>query len=83
MFNPQPQTFDYPYTTVGEEPWDSEWAEDWRKITAIFETIDQLEAQFKQLEVSVLRELSQKKLIIDLKKYAYSLSKIIEQKYTR
>ena len=81
MFNPQPQNYVFPYTTIGDEPWDSEWAEDWRKITAIFETIDKLEAQFKALDVSVLRELSQKKLIIDLKKYAYSLSKVIEHKY--
>lgn len=82
MFDPQPQSYVYPYTTVANEPWDSEWAEDWRKITAIFETIDILEAQFNELDVSVLRELSQKKLIIDLKKYAYSLSKLIETKYT-
>ena len=81
MFNAQTH-ISFPFTTVGSEQWDSEWAKDWRKITAIFATIDQLESQFEELEVSVLRELSQKKLIIDLKKYAYSLSKIIEHKYS-
>ena len=71
----------FPYTTMYDETWDSEWSEDWRKITDIFETIDHLEDLFEGLYVSVLRELTQKKLILDLKKYAYSLSKVIIEKF--
>lgn len=71
----------FPYTTVFDETWDEEWAKDWHKITEIFENIDQLEELFDGLDVSILRELTQKKLIIDLKKYAYSLSKVIIEKY--
>ena len=71
----------HPYKTVFDEPWDYEWAEDWSKISEIFTTIDDLERQFNGLEVSVLRELTQRKLILDLQKYAYSLSKVIVDKY--
>ncbi|MHA1672655.1 MAG: hypothetical protein ACTSYI_03425 [Promethearchaeota archaeon] len=74
-------TMVFPYTTVYDEVWDEEWSEDWRKITDIFETIDHLEDLFEGLEVSVLRELTQQKLILDLKRYAYSLSKVIIDKF--
>lgn len=74
-------TMVFPYKTVYDEAWDEEWAEDWRKITEIFQKIDELEILFNSLYVSVLRELTQQKLIIDLKKYAYSLSKVIIDKY--
>ena len=81
MLHSQSQAMIFPYKTVNSEPWDQEWSEDWRKITEIFAHIDRLEELFNSLDVSILRELTQKKIIIDLQKYAYSLSKIIEQKY--
>ena len=71
----------FPYTTVYDEVWDEEWSEDWRKITDMFATIDHLEDIFEGLEVSIMRDLTQQKLILDLKKYAYSLSKIIIEKF--
>ena len=74
-------TMVFPYTTVYDEVWDEEWSEDWRKITDMFATIDHLEDIFKGLEVSILRDLTQQKLILDLKKYAYSLSKVIIEKF--
>ncbi|WP_457556695.1 hypothetical protein [Candidatus Harpocratesius sp.] len=73
----------FPYKTLYDEAWDEEWAQDWKKITEIFDKIEQLEQLFNSLYVSVLRELSQQKLILDLKKYAYSLSKVIIDKYKR
>ncbi|MHA1775634.1 MAG: hypothetical protein DRO88_05495 [Promethearchaeia archaeon] len=76
-------TMVFPYKTVYDEAWDEEWAADWKKITEIFEKIEELEQLFNSLYVSVLRELTQQKLILDLKKYAYSLSKVIIDKYRR
>ncbi len=73
--------YHFPYKTLYDEAWDSEWAEDWGKIREIFQIIDRLDTLFQKLDVSVLRELTQQKLILDLKKYAYSLSKVIEEKY--
>ena len=61
--------------------WDEEWAIDWINITEIFNTIEKLENLFDEMDVSILRQLSQKKLILGLQHYAYSLSKVIEQKY--
>ena len=61
--------------------WDEEWATDWINITEIFNSIDSLEKLFGEMDVSILRQLSQQKLILGLKHYAYSLSKVIEQKY--
>ena len=81
MIGNQTQKMIFPYKTAYDEPWDSAWAEDWKKITDIFGLIDELENTFNNLDVSVLRELSQKKLIIDLQKYAYSLSVWIQTKY--
>jgi len=71
----------FPYKTVMDEPWDALWAEDWHKIEEIFDTIANLEGLFNSLEVSILREFTQKKLILDLQKYAYSLSKVIREKF--
>ena len=82
MYNPPTQTLIFPYKTVQDEKWDQEWSEDWVKIRAIFDHIDALEDLFNSLDVSILRELTQKKIIIDLQKYAYSLSKMIEIKYS-
>lgn len=62
---------------------DDEWASDWQVIVSIFATIDELEKQFKQLEVNYLREIQQKILILNLQKYAYSLQEYIIEKYSR
>ncbi len=81
MLGNQTQKMIFPYKTAYDETWDEAWANDWKKIHEIFDLVDELEATFNTLEVSILRELSQKKLIIDLQKYAYSLSRWIQQKY--
>ena len=81
MIGNQTQKMIFPYKTAYDETWDEAWANDWKKIHEIFDIVDELEAIFNTLEVSILRELSQKKLIIDLQKYAYSLSVWIQQKY--
>ena len=81
MSGNQTQKMTFPYKTAYDEQWDETWAADWKKISEIFNLIDELESIFNTLEVSILRELSQKKLIIDLQKYAYSLNLWIQQKY--
>ena len=60
---------------------DCEWERDWKVIVRIFETIDQLKADFKKLDVSYLREIQQKIIILNLEKYAWSLQNYIIEKY--
>ena len=62
---------------------DMDWANDWKKIVEIFDTIDRLQNQFKSLDVSYLREVQQKILILNLEKYAWSLQNFILEKYSR
>jgi hypothetical protein len=62
---------------------DDEWAADWQVIVSIFNTIDKLEKQFRNLDVSYLREIQQKILILNLQKYAFSLQEYIIEKYSR
>jgi hypothetical protein len=61
---------------------DVQWSQDWKAIVEIFDTIDRLEALFKSLDVSYLREVQQKILVLNLQKYAWSLSKFIVEKYS-
>ena len=61
---------------------DVQWSQDWKAIVDIFDTIDRLEALFKTLDVSYLRDVQQKILILNLKKYAWSLQKYIVEKYS-
>jgi len=61
---------------------DDEWASDWQVIVSIFNTIDKLEKQFKKLDVTYLREIQQKILILNLQKYAFSLQEYIIEKYS-
>jgi len=61
---------------------DIEWRNDWQIIVKIFETIDELKSQFKKLDVSYLREVQQKILILNLEKYAWSLQNYIIEKYS-
>lgn len=61
---------------------DYEWANDWKVIVSIFETIDHLKSLFKKLDVPYLRELQQKLLILNLEKYAWSLQNYIIEKYS-
>ena len=62
---------------------DEEWAKDWQIIVSIFEKIDELEKLFSNLEVSYLREIQQKVLILNLEKYGWSLQNYIIEKYSR
>ncbi len=56
---------------------DMEWAEDWKTIVDIFDTIDRLKKSFESLDVTYLREVQQKILILNLEKYAWSLQNYI------
>ena len=62
---------------------DKEWEKDWKNIVDIFDTIDHLEQLFKNLDVSYLREIQQKVLLLNLEKYAWSLQNYIIEKYSR
>jgi len=62
---------------------DIEWERDWKVIVDIFNTIDHLESSFKRLDVSYLREVEQKILILNLEKYAFSLQNYIIEKYSK
>ncbi len=61
---------------------DYQWAHDWNIIVKIFDTIDDLKSQFKQLDVTYLREIQQKIIVLNLEKYAFSLQNYIIQKYS-
>lgn len=69
------------FSTINGEDWDEEWAKDWQIITEIYGTIDKLKWLFEELDVSYLRKLSQKSLVLNLKKYAWSLKGYITEKY--
>ncbi|MFX0037194.1 MAG: hypothetical protein ACFE9I_16300 [Candidatus Hermodarchaeota archaeon] len=62
---------------------DIEWANDWKIIVEIYDTIDYLKSLFKKLDVSYLREIQQKMLILNLQKYAWSLQNYIIEKYSK
>ncbi len=62
---------------------DYEWANDWKIIVKIFETIDNLKSLFKQLDVPYLREVQQKIMILNLEKYAWTLQNFIVEKYSK
>jgi len=69
--------------TLNEFPnQDTEWSQDWQKINAVFSLIDDLEDTFNSFDVSYLRELQQQMLILNLKKYAWSLQGLILEKYS-
>jgi hypothetical protein len=60
---------------------DPEWTALWKKIVDIFDTIDHLEELFTGLDVSYLRQVQQQQLILNLKRYAWSLQNLIIQRY--
>ena len=60
-----------------------EWAKDWKVIVDIFDTIDCLKSLFNELDVSYLREMQQRILILNLEKYTCSLQNYIIQKYSK
>ncbi|TFG00762.1 MAG: hypothetical protein EU542_07750 [Promethearchaeota archaeon] len=62
---------------------DKEWAHDWKVINQIFETIETLKNSFNKLDVSYLREMEQKLLILNLEKYTWSLQNYIIEKYSK
>ena len=62
-------------------PKDIEWAADWLKIRRVFEKVEELESLFEGFEVGYLRDIQQKTLILNLKKYAWSLKGLILEKY--
>jgi len=62
---------------------DKEWARDWKIIVEVFNTIDHLKGLFESFDVSYLREIQQKVLILNLEKYAWSLQNYIIEKYSR
>ena len=62
---------------------DLEWSNDWKKIVEIFETIEYLKSLFKSLDVTYLRKVQQKILILNLEKYVWSLQNYIIEKYSK
>ncbi|MCK4383345.1 MAG: hypothetical protein KAW66_08645 [Candidatus Lokiarchaeota archaeon] len=62
---------------------DKDWEKDWKNIVNIFDTIDRLEQLFKSLDVSYLREIQQKIMLLNLEKYAWSLQNYIIERYSR
>lgn len=61
---------------------DNEWARDWSTIVEIYEKIDEIKKCFKRLDVPYLREVQQKILLLNLKKYAWTLQNYIIEKYS-
>jgi len=62
---------------------DNDWANDWKTIVEIFNTIDKIKSLFGSLDVSYLREIEQRVLILNLEKYACSLQNYIIEKYSK
>jgi len=62
---------------------DKDWANDWKVIVEVFNAIDHLKGLFESFDVSYLREIQQKILILNLEKYAWSLQNYIIEKYSR
>ena len=62
---------------------DLEWAEDWNIIVSIFDIIENLKKLFNRLDVSYLREVQQRILILNLEKYVWSLQNYIIEKYSK
>ncbi len=62
---------------------DKDWARDWKVIVEVFNTIDHLKGLLESFNVSYLREIQQKVLILNLEKYAWSLQNYIIEKYSR
>ncbi|HMF32930.1 MAG TPA: hypothetical protein VKK79_16020, partial [Candidatus Lokiarchaeia archaeon] len=69
--------------TAQEVKVDREWAQDWLRIVAVYDAIEKLETAFADLEpeLTYLRVLTQKQLILNLEKYAWSLQALIVSKY--
>jgi len=72
-----------PTGTIQDTTWDEEWAQDWKRIVAVYEGIDKLIAAFHALEPDLpyLRVLAQHQLVLNLEKYAWSLQALILLKY--
>lgn len=66
---------------ITEEEQDKEWAKDWKTIEEVYELIEKLEKKFDDLNVTYLRDLTQKSLILNLKKYAWTLKGVILERY--
>ncbi len=65
-----------------EEFQDYEWAHDWKIIVELFDNINRLKELFNFLDVSYLREVEQRILILNLEKYVCSLQNYIIEKYS-
>ncbi len=62
---------------------DKDWERDWKTIANIFDTIENLNQLFDNLDVPYLREIQQKVILLNLEKYAWSLQNYIIAKYSR
>ncbi len=62
---------------------DVEWAQDWKRIVAVYDAIDKLKMAFQDLEADIpyLRVLTQQQLLLNLEKYALTLQSLIVTKY--
>ncbi len=71
----EPSAWDRP------ESWDADWALEWYKIEQLFLRIDQLKGILNDINVPTMYRISQEQVILNLERYAYSLSNFIANKY--
>ncbi|MFW9999172.1 MAG: hypothetical protein ACFE88_03570 [Candidatus Hermodarchaeota archaeon] len=57
-------------------------ANDWNTIVKLFDVTDRLKELFNHLDVTYLRELEQRNLLLYLEKYICSLQNYIIEKYS-
>jgi len=65
-----------------EDLLDYEWANDWNIIVELFDKIKRIKELFNSLDVSYLREVEQRILILNLEKYVCSLQNYLIEKYS-
>ncbi|MHA1341472.1 MAG: hypothetical protein ACTSRZ_16250 [Promethearchaeota archaeon] len=66
---------------VPEDELDKEWAKDWKTITELYKLTEKLKDLFNELDVGYLRKLTQDSLVLNLKKYIWSLKGYLIEKY--
>jgi hypothetical protein len=69
--------------SIQQAAWDVEWAQDWKRIVAVYDAIDKIAEAFAVLESDLpyLRVLTQHQLLLNLEKYALTLQSLIVSKY--
>lgn len=60
---------------------DEAWARDWQAVTEVFEAIDGLKHAFEKLDTNYLMKLTEKQLLLNLKRYAWTLQNVFIERY--